>query len=67
MHWFGTGYSPKPKIVYLIKLVTESEDYDDDFVKDWLEIIKKWKSSLRRIRKKNRQEEIQRKFQQEEV
>lgn len=28
-----------PKIADLVKLVFESKDYDDDFVKVWLEII----------------------------
>lgn len=27
------------KIIYLIKLTTESEDYDTDFVKVWLEVV----------------------------
>lgn len=39
MWWFGTGCISKSKITELIKLVTDSEDYDDDFVKVRLEVI----------------------------
>lgn len=57
-----------PKIVHFITLVTESADYDDDFVKDWLEIIiTKWNENLQEDAKARHWQEAERKFQQEKA
>lgn len=53
-------FSKNPKIADLIKLITKSENYDEDFAKVWLEVAVSEKSEILEAEREDRKFETKR-------